>query len=528
MRGRKQAAGALIVMATLLWTGCDLDGSELSGSGGETAATEPVECEGPSGSIRYLYGLPLPQEPDPVNQFDMVHFGIEQNAYDRLIEMTPEGGTEPGLALSVERRSPSVVAYKLREDVEFTDGSSFGVEDVAATLLHYTADDAEHSHKGLFPNELRVETDPNDEMTALVDSGKPQANVPNLLTYVPMLPAEWIRNPDSSDFPPTTGPFQITDRQGGRFILEANRDHWDAPPCAEELIIDDFDDNTARVNALRSGQADIVIDVPPDLASVLEGDPATGILAQNTAELRWVFFRHPMFENEKLRQAAMVAIDREAVWQAAILGKGELADSFLPSQMPGYADMTEVTGEAYEYDPERARQLIEESGVDVANTRLTYMSSNQLPKGREVAELIGKYLNEAGFNVDVEILDAGTYLTEVFGGGGDLIEGTWSSVNFEPDWVLSQWTPDVYGEFNSTVYDSPSYNRCYERQDLEDDPQRRNEIIANECAPILWNELAAVPLWTTELEYGVSSELRGVESLPFRGMLRFKGARASE
>jgi peptide/nickel transport system substrate-binding protein len=234
---------------------------------------------------------------------------------------------------------------------------------------------------------------------------KPSSVLPGLLSSragVMVSPAAF----DSDlDFAPVgAGPYRVTDyRVDDTIVFERFEDHWDTefggPDTVEWRILAD---ETTRMNALRGGEVDAALITG---AQISEAE-AMGLTVDSRPTLSYytIYLNRAKaeFDDQLVRQALSHAIDREAFVQAVFMGAGEAAVQDFPE---GYfAHNPDYPGDHYEYDPEKAKELLAEAGVpDGFEFEMLVPSLNSFVLGAEVTQ---QMLAEVGITVELRQIES--------------------------------------------------------------------------------------------------------------------------
>ena len=383
---------AIVGVLALVAASCGGDGGEGTGGG------EPTQ----GGTLTFAASAD-PVTMDPAYASDGESLRIAEQIYEGLVR-NKEGGTEiePALAESWETSADGKSwTFHLREGVKFHDGTDFNAEAVCfnfnrwynfkglaqtqgvsyywQTVMGATAfaDKSEEERAQALYRDCEVK----DELTVVLHLNRPSASILGGLS----LPSLAIQSPtalerynadaiggteDKPEFtgeyglahPTGTGPFKFESfKAGDRTVLVRNEDYWDANGKAalDRLIIRVIPDAAARRQALESKEIDGYDNAEPADVEALR---AAGfkILQRPAFNVAYVGFnlKNKLLQNEKIRQAIAHALNREALLKAKYPPGSEVAKEFMPPSLFGYAnDVTE-----YPYDPEKARQLIRESG----------------------------------------------------------------------------------------------------------------------------------------------------------------------
>jgi peptide/nickel transport system substrate-binding protein len=357
IRRRMITTAVAAVVSALAFTGCS-GSPQVSETAQEGPATAPLLRIG---------SLQEPQSYDPAQANEGHQAPIYQAAYDTLIKREPDGALSPMLATSWEA-SPDGLSYtlKLREGVKFTDGEVFDSAAVKANVEHFK------KANGPFASSMRsvVGVETPDATTAVFRLLEADPGLPYSLSNAPgyMGSPKALETPGIKTSPVGSGPYVLDTANtvaGSKITFTRNAHYWGDKLPYDKVEFQVLADETARLNALKSGQVDAAVFQRTATAAEAEG---AGLLHERYAtnwEGIWFFDRDgaklPQLEDVRIREALSLAIDREALLQSVALGKGELTSQTLGPDTKGY---DQALDGKYIYDPDRARELLEEAGVD--------------------------------------------------------------------------------------------------------------------------------------------------------------------
>lgn len=287
--------------------------------------------------------------------------------YDGLTRLDWQGGPQPALALSWENTSPTTWVFKLRPNVTYHNGKSFTAQDVVKILALIKREDMQ---RYLIPNELALVSGSRmiDDLTVEISTSEPDAILPKRLATLMMIdPDLWDEiGVDGYTLAPVgTGPFKLTTfgRGNAAAKLEANSSSWRAPKGLTSLDYSLVADKTSRIQALLSGQVDIVTGLHVDDVQVVEGQ---GFLVnvQANHQVKSIALpnvlhpeSHPL-RDKRVRQALNHAVDKASIAEFIMFGYAEVASQGLTRNTIGYNPNLKP----YAYDPARAKALLAEAG----------------------------------------------------------------------------------------------------------------------------------------------------------------------
>jgi ABC-type transport system substrate-binding protein len=249
------------------------------------------------------------------------------------------------------------------------------------------------------------------------------------VAFVPfsIQPAEHLEATGGSPLenPIGTGPFMLPEggwARGSDIVFEANPDYWDGPPAFDTLVYQWREDSTARITELTSGNADFITNLAASDYATIEGDSNLQLLVDNNPNVFYVGFNNqfPPFDNEQVRQAIALGIDRQRIIDTFYPEGSEVATHFTPCILENGCEGTAFP----EFDPEAARALLAEAGFpDGFDTTISLRDVFRvyLPEPTAVAEDIRAQLAEnLGINATIEVMESGAYIEATAAG---LVEG---------------------------------------------------------------------------------------------------------
>ncbi|REJ34579.1 MAG: hypothetical protein DIU84_07665 [Bacillota bacterium] len=209
--------------------------------------------------------------------------------------------------------------------------------------------------------------------------------------------------------PVGTGPFILKEMVSREYLLaEANPDYYEGRPALDAVKITVITDSQTALAALEAGDVHIVELSDHLQASRFEGSDRLQVMARPAYLLYWLNLNMtiPPFDDVRVRKAAQLAIDYQGLIDTALGGYGTIPHQGL--LQPGMVGFDESVNPANQYDPEAARQLLQEAGYldnPVPITCVTYDHTLAV----RLAEVVEQTMRQAGFNIDVQNLERGTF-----------------------------------------------------------------------------------------------------------------------
>jgi peptide/nickel transport system substrate-binding protein len=435
--------------------GDELDDVEEPGSGEDDADQDDGMAEDDERPELIVAVQGIPETLDPYQHLSNVGTRVTYSMFDHLLERQFQDGDPPGtgsdigpmLAESRERIDDLTLDLHLREDVLFHDGTPMTADDVVFTFERSLFDTPEEMLDAEGYVSTISEIEALDDYTVRIHTHEPDPLLEMRLTSWAtwILPRAYYEEVGIDAFaldPIGTGPFKLTDLQpDNHLILEAFDDYWGGPPPASRVTFRVIPEVSTRVAAVVSGEAHIATNIPPDQAATLED--ADGVQVQsvplaNVHLLRYNVNFAPL-EDQTLRQAMNLAIDRELLVETLWSGMAEVPRGH---QFPEYGDMYNPDRPIPPYDPDQARELVEQSDYD-GEPIVFRVSPFYYTNGIQSAEAIAEMWNAVGINAEVEVRD------NPYDEGPEAIMVTnWSNSSFvaDPDGALwLRWGADYPG-----------------------------------------------------------------------------------
>ena len=320
--------------------------------------------------------------------------------------------------------------FHLEEGVKWHDGEAFTAEDVKFTIEAIM--DPENGSENAPNYEDVAEITVIDDLTIAFRLTAPNAAFLDYMTMA-ILPRHLLEGEDmqSSSFfrnPVGTGPYMLESwDEGQAIILVRNEDYFKGPANIERIIFKIVPDDNAQAMQMKTGELDLALLTPKDAENFANDENYT-VYRMETSDYRGILFNfwNPYWtENKDIIPAICCAIDRQAIVDAVILGHGIVAYGPLQRNEYNYADV-----EHYDYDPDRARAILEEAGCTL-NADGFYERNGQeigfvvsVGAGDQVrvdiAQAAAQMLRQVGINCSVEIpekVDWGGQMAYLIGWG---------------------------------------------------------------------------------------------------------------
>ncbi|WJR65425.1 ABC transporter substrate-binding protein [Neorhizobium sp. CSC1952] len=324
-----------------------------------------------------------------------------QNIFEGLTTIDKSGKVQPQLAESWQI-SPDGLTYtfKLRQGVTFHNGVAFDSSVAKFSLDRARGADSVNPQKRYFASIDTIETP--DASTFVLKLKQPAGSLLYWLGWPASVMVEPKSAADNKTTPIGTGPFKFASwAKGSKVDLARNPDYWnkDVSVKLDTASFRFMADPQAQAAALKAGDVDAFPEfAAPELIKSFEGDKRLVTVIGNT-ELKVVAgmnnARKP-FDDKRVRQALMMAVDRATVVEGAWSGLGTPIGSHYTPNDRGYKDLTGV----YPYDPEKAKALLAEAGY--ANGFTFTIKAPQMAYAQRTSQVLQAMFAEIGVTMNIE------------------------------------------------------------------------------------------------------------------------------
>ena len=500
--------GVLLVLVMALLAGC--------GGGATPATSSETGAASPAADAPAVVNIGWGGSPDSLNPGVGVlaeAYTLYGLVYDAMFELQLDGTYTPELAESFTVSDDGLVwTFKIRDGFTFHDGTPLTAEDIAFSYNLYMTEDSFpflYGYTGYFES---VEApDPNTVVLTLTEA------IPNMesqLLYLFVLPKhiwEPYTEGGAADFANAemvgSGPFKLAEYQQSEFVrLDAVKTHPLYPPKVDGAIFRTFGNQDSLVQALRTGQVDMITEMPATAVPGLRNDanitlavgpPAAPDVAdiiinqvtpENCPPGDGVCSGHPALRDVAVRRALAHATDKQQIIDVVLLGLGVPGLTLIPDSLGvWYNDMLED----YAFDLAQANQILDEAGYLDSNNdgvretpdgsrdltlRINWPSdSSNAPR---TAEILNGLWSQIGIKTELQGLDPDA-LTAVCcpAFDFDIILWGWGS-DPDPAFLLSvMTTAEIPTGTSETGYSNPAYDELFARQAVELDHDARRDLI---------------------------------------------------
>ncbi|KAA9008827.1 ABC transporter substrate-binding protein [Histidinibacterium aquaticum] len=352
---------------------------------------------------------------DPAQAYEFTSSEYMANVYDRLVQYDAEDTTElvGGLAESWEIDEENrTITFTLRDGVNFHSGNPVTPADVIysfkrvvaleqnpafiLTQLGWNADNIEEMVTGEGNTvTLRYDGDFSPAFVMNVLATRPASIVDSQVVMENETDGDmgnaWL-NTNSAG----SGAFSLQDYRPSEMLrLAANPDYYKEGPKLDQVIIRHVAEAATQQLLLEQGDVDIARNMTPEQIAALP-DEGFDVVVSPQAAIHFISFNQkvPELQNPAVWEASRYLIDYEGLTSTLLDGQMEVHQAFWPKGFPGALEETPFT-----YDPERARQILEEGGVELPIN--VEMDVFNFAPFTDVAQSIQASFAEVGINFDI-------------------------------------------------------------------------------------------------------------------------------
>lgn len=497
--------------------------SACTGGGGGDGSGAPEGQQGSRDVRVQLYQAPTSFNPliasiGPNQLMGQLH-------WDSLLSLDADNNIDPRLAESWEVSDDGMTwTFNLRDDVTWSDGEPFTAEDVVFTYELYANPASGSAGVGRFANvegaaefaegsaDSVAGFQAPDEYTFVVSLTEPNTALPATLVepilfvlpehVVSEFPVEGLT--DNQFFREPTvglGPY-VFDRWVGDDQVEFHANSQYGTELGLDRVFAQFLATDVALAQLETGEIDFAQVAAVDAASV---EDMAGVALHRT-EGAGVMALHSALDSGKLadvrvRQAIMHAIDRDAIVEQVLAGEGKVVDTLIHG--PDWAVPDDLTH--YDYDPERARELLAEANWDSSTPVRLEIIPGQRDRDTTVTIVAGQ-LEEVGIDAAVEQMEAAQIGEAVGNRDFDLLISSYGVFNLDPVLMNDRLMCDAGG--NLTGYCNPELDALLSQGIATTDQAEREDIYA-EAQRIVNSEIPIFVLYVPNTLAGTSERLQG-------------------
>jgi len=467
-----------------------------------------------------------------------------RTVYNRLVDFE-RGSTKltPSLASSWSvSKDGKVYTFKLRTDVDFHSTENFkptrkfNADDVVFTFermaktdhpFHKVNGGNYQYFKSMEMDKLITSVKKIDANTVQFVLSKPESPfLANMaMDFASILSAEYAdqlskaKTPEKLDTEPVgTGPFAFRRYvKDSQVRFQAHPNYFGGKQNIENLVFSITPDANVRFQKLKRGECHLIAEPPTTDLEKMRADNGISVLEQEGLNVGYLALntQKKPFDNVKVRRAVNMALNRKAYIDAIYLGNATIAKNPIPPSMWSY----NVRTQDYEYNPERAKQLLKEAGYEKgfeASLWAIPVSRPYNPSGRKMAEMMQADLAKVGIKANIVTYDWSTYLDKSRKGEHDMLMLGWTGDNGDPDnfFNVLLGCGGVEGGSNVARWCEKRYDNLIDQARTTADLKKRTELYTK-AQTIFKEEAPWVTLAHAKVFRAMRKEVTGYKMSPF-------------
>lgn len=352
-----------------------------------------------------------------------VHIAQDNNTQDAILcifeglaERGEDGSVLPKLATEwwVEQDNKTWV-FKLREGVIFHDGTPFNADAVKINFERIIDPKTASPTRGAFTFVDRVEVVNNYEVKIITK--EPYGPILDILTAsnISMMSPTAIKKygKDFGIHPVGTGPLMFDEWQRGiKVTFKKFKDYWGEETKVDKLELICVPEESTKIMMLELGEVDVIKGISPIQVNRLEKNKDINIVKKLGPRVIYIGMNqlHEPFNDIRVRKAIMHAIDRESIIEKVFQGNAVPCVGIFSTVIAHSALWLPTE---YEYNPEKAKQLLAEAGFPNGFETTFTTPDGRYPGDRTVAEIVQGQLKEVGISSKLRVMEMGAYVQEL-------------------------------------------------------------------------------------------------------------------
>lgn len=451
--------------------------------------------------------------------------------FEGLVKMSPDMELQPSLASKWEATDETTWTFYLDERAQFSNGEPFTAQDVIYSFCRILNNETAIG-TGLTNVARRIQAiETPDDKTVHLKTAAPYPVLPNELARVPMIwsgiaefdtlefeqggdcgvTSSWptVNDFNQGDLVIGTGPYSLKQYdKGGTIILERNDNYWgDELPDWTEVRMVAAPSAGPRLTGLLAGDFDLIENpAARDLKRIEESNfsyeikPSVRIMffQLDVGRDESPFVKSPKgdnpLQNQKVRQAISMAIDRQAIIDRIMDGVAEPATQYLPQGMFGTIEDATVP----EYNPEKAKELLAEAGYPDGFELTLSATNDRYINDAQLTQAVAQYLSRIGIKTNVDTMTSSVYFPKRAKREFSVSLGGWGSETGEASNYLQYWVtttnPELgVGGSNYGGYSNPELDEIFIEATRTLDDEKRSELL-QQAVQLALDDMAHIPL----------------------------------
>lgn len=441
---------------------------------------------------------------DPQRTTAASTFQITNNIYEPLLTVTDQGELTGALADSWEVSEDGLtLTFTLRENAQFSNGNPCDAEAVIASFQRLKAEDSPRAAD--YANIVSMEA--ADERTVVFTTETLDVAALSSFAYpwaaiVDVTVADTLTNQ-----PVGTGPYTLNQWIPQQSLSLIRNETYPGTVNIDNIEFRMMPDAASQISAFQNGELDI-ISVSGDQVAAFENNPDYNVIQApaNSLQLMAMNLDNEALADVRVRQAINYAVDKDALIETVWWGYGQKIGSHYPTVLKEYVDHSED----YTYDPDRARELLNEAGYGDGLTLQMYLPQNYTAYVN-AGQVIADQLEQVGIHCEITIVEWATWLSDVYTNRQYDLTVVGHTGRLDPYVLLARY--DSQSGENYFNYSNPEVDQLLSDYQSEQDEAVRTQIV-QQIQAILAEEVPALYIQDPISLYVTQSDVEGFTTYP--------------
>ncbi|SHH84177.1 peptide/nickel transport system substrate-binding protein [Caloranaerobacter azorensis DSM 13643] len=447
---------------------------------------------------------------DPHATNDSTSSNVMTQIYDTLVYATEDMEIQPGLAESWNQVDDTTWEFNIRKGVKFHNG-----EELKASDVKFTLDRMMKSSKVSHIVEAIDSVEVVDDYKVVIKTKEPFSPLLAHLAHsaAGILNEKAVKEAGDNygQNPVGTGPFKFVSWEAGdKITLERFDDYFRGPAKLKKVIFRVVPEGTNRTIGLETGEIDIAYGIEPIDKDRVANHENLQLIEAPSLGMYYIGFNceKAPFDNKLVRQAVSYAINPDDIIEAVLSGSGFKANSPIAPGVFGYNDKLN----RYEYNPEKAKELLKEAGYENGFKTELWISGSL---ANQIAQIVQAQLKEIGIDVSIESLEWGTYIDRTAKGEQEMFFLGWTTVTGDADYGLYPlFHSSAKGSAgNRSFYGNPEVDKLLEQGKVATDIEKREEIY-KKAQELIMEDAPIFPLFYKLQNAGTQKFIKGFKLHP--------------
>ena len=489
---------ALVLLVSLL-------GTVLCGCGG-SSKEQAEETRASANELVVGIAQDLDDSLDPHKAVAAGTKEVMFNVFEGLMKISPDGSLIPAVAEKYTISDDGLTyTFTLREGIKFHNGDAVTAEDVLYSIERCAAA-SETGIVQVAALSAIAGMEAPDEGTVVITLSEPNNEFLVYLTLA-VLPADYT---EQDTKPVGTGPFKFISRAAqDSIVMEKNEAYWGTPAKLDKVTFKIFENADSIIMSMQSGAVDLFSHLTSTQTDQLGKEFYVVEGSMNLVQALYLNHAEKPFDDPRVCEALCYAVDKHQIIDLAFDGYGLPIGSSVYPSFGKYFEEDLV--DYYKPDVEKAKALLSEAGYPNGFSMTITVPSNYQPH-IDTAQVIVEQLKAVGITAEVQLVEWGTWLSDVYAGRQfqSTITGLTAST-MTARYLLERFTT---GHVNNFVnYSNPEYDALFQEAQAAKDDAAQTAVYKEMLAHLTEN---AVNVYIQDLAdlIAVRQGVEGLELYP--------------